>query len=103
MTTKEVIALAAAGVNLATLAKIVAAFPEDTPTKGGLPVTPTAVQGAAPEPKAPPASGAFEDIMKALGELKESVITTNIQNSRQPEEVSAEAYLASIINPEVVK
>lgn len=103
MTTKEVIALAAAGVNLTTLAKIVAAFPEDAPAKGGLPATPTAVQGAAPEPKTPPTSGSFEDIMKALGELKESVITTNIQNSQQPAEVSAEAYLASIINPEVVK
>lgn len=103
MTTKEVIALAAAGVNLATLAKIVAAFQEDVPARAVTLATPATVQGTDPEPKAPPASGTFEDIMKALGELKESVITTNIQNSRQPEEVSAEAYLASIINPEVVK
>lgn len=99
MTAKECLALAAAGVDLKTLATIVAAFEETPKTQTQAPETQTHDQAPFSAPPAPGGTDVFGEIMGALKELKSSVNQANVNNSQQPEAPSVDNYLASIINP----
>lgn len=104
MTAKECLALAAAGVDLKTLATIVAAFEETPKTQNQSHASETHDQESkTPTWNQPPSTHSgtdvFGEIMGALKELKSSVNQANVNNSQQPEAPSVDDYLASIINP----